>query len=273
MKRALFVVAGIAFAALLGTWAYTSRHLENPMPPAAAPEAAAPQAEPASEPLPAIRYPLASAPSPAAPASSSADIDTALAELFGLKAVLAMFQLGDLPRRFVATVDNLGRQQAPAGRWPLTPAAGRFMVQTQNGVSVIDPDNGSRYAPYVLLLEQVDMQQLSAAYVRHYAMFQSAYADLGFPKAYFNDRLIEVIDQLLDTPESDVPLKVHLPAVTGPIQPARPWVLYEYDEPSLQALSAGQRIMLRIGPVNERRAKARLAELRKLIAAPASTHR
>ena len=37
-------------------------------------------------------------------------------------------------------------------------------------------------------------------------------------------------------------------------------------DPQLQALSAGQKMMVRMGPVNERRLKAKLAELRKQIA-------
>jgi hypothetical protein len=42
-------------------------------------------------------------------------------------------------------------------------------------------------------------------------------------------------------------------------------VLYEFDAPELKALTAGQKILLRMGPVNERRLKAKLAEIRSLV--------
>jgi hypothetical protein len=63
-----------------------------------------------------------------------------------------------------------------------------------------------------------------------------------------------------------------LTEVRGPVAPERPWVRYEYADPTLQGASAGWKIMLRIGPVNERRLKARLAEWRAELVrrAPAS---
>jgi len=39
-------------------------------------------------------------------------------------------------------------------------------------------------------------------------------------------------------------------------------VLFEFADPSLEQLSAGQKIMIRIGPVNESRVKAKLADIR-----------
>jgi hypothetical protein len=42
-------------------------------------------------------------------------------------------------------------------------------------------------------------------------------------------------------------------------------VRYEYADPSLEALTAGQKILLRSGPVNERRLKAKLAEFRAAV--------
>ena len=46
----------------------------------------------------------------------------------------------------------------------------------------------------------------------------------------------------------------------------RPWVRYEYVDPQLQALSAGQKIMVRAGLRNERRLKAVLAKVRASVA-------
>jgi hypothetical protein len=43
-------------------------------------------------------------------------------------------------------------------------------------------------------------------------------------------------------------------------------VLYEYADPALRQLTAGQQWLLRLGPVNQRRLQSRLAELRALLA-------
>ena len=59
---------------------------------------------------------------------------------------------------------------------------------------------------------------------------------------------------------------VKLTEVKGPIPSNRPWVRYEFADPQLQSLSAGQRILLRSGDVNQRRLMARLRDLRRQIA-------
>jgi hypothetical protein len=231
-------------------------------PPAAVP---APVPAPAAS-EPAIRYPIEAA---SAPAAAPADVEHVLAEVFGAKPVRSLFQPQDFARRFVATVDNLGRSQATPQLWPVNPVAGRFIVERRGDAQVLGADNAQRYTPYVMLLENVDMSALAAAYTRLYPLFQQAYEELGFPGRYFNDRLVQVIDLLLATPIPEAAPKMHLPAIAGTEQPQRPWVLYEFDDPALQSLSAGQRMLLRMGPVNERRVKARLAEFRRLVAGEA----
>jgi hypothetical protein len=224
----------------------------------------APTASPASE--PAIKHPIdtpADTPQSAAPL----DAEGALTELFGRKTVLSMFQTQDFARRLVATVDNLGRSHAPVAVWPVNPTPGRLVVENKDGAEVIGADNGLRYTAFVLLVETVDLRKAVATYARLYPQLQQAYEDLGFPKRYFNDRLVEVIDLLLATPDLDQPPKVRLPQINGPLQPERPWVLYEFDDPALQTLTAGQRILLRMGPVNERRIKGKLLEIRRLVTA------
>jgi hypothetical protein len=71
---------------------------------------------------------------------------------------------------------------------------------------------------------------------------------------------------LLAAPEPAAPVRVQLTEVKGEWSSARPWVRYEFADPQLQALSSGQKIMVRVGLVNERRLKARLKALRALVA-------
>jgi hypothetical protein len=273
-NKTAYAVATAVGLALLGLAWYLGRP-QAPETVEAPPAAAATPAPPLTEqpPLtpasaPAVQHPI-EVPAAAAAASGPFDVESALGDLFGRKAVLSMFQLDDFPRRVVATVDNLGRSHAPARLWPVNPVTGPFIVEEKDGGEVIGADNGLRYTPYVLLIETVDLRQAVALYRRMYPSLQQAYVDLGYPKRYFNDRLVEVIDQLLATPDLAGPLKIHLPVINTPVRPERPWVLYEFDDPALQALSAGQKMLLRMGPVNERRMKTKLAEIRRLVTADA----
>lgn len=269
MKTITYVATGTALLVLagIGGWLWWSQSGPSPtlsleQSPTTPPVTPAPGAAASA---PEIRYPI-EAEASAESAVGGPDLESTLAALFGRKTVLTLFQLGDFPRRVAATVDNLGRAQAPARLWPLNPADGRFTVERRGDAAVIGAGNGSRYAPYVALIETVDLQQAVAAYKRMYPQFQRAYEELGYPKRYFNDRLIAVIDQLLATPDPTEPIMVRLPAIKGPEQPRRPWVLYEFADPTLQSLSAGQKILLRMGPGNAHRVKARLTELRRLLA-------
>jgi hypothetical protein len=150
-----------------------------------------------------------------------------------------------LVRRIVATVDNLPRETAPRRVIPLAPVPGIF-----------EPGNFERYAPYVRVIEAIDEKSLVADYARAYPLFQQAYRELGFPGREFNDRLLEAIDDLLATPELDQPLEL-----------VRPRVQYEFASPDLETRSAGQKMMLRIGPDNAARVKAKLALVRREIIA------
>jgi hypothetical protein len=102
------------------------------------------------------------------------------------------------------------------------------------------------------VVRSTDTTVLANTYFRLYPLFQQAYEDLGYPGQYFNDRLVEVIDDMLKAPE-----------IPGPIQLTQPKVFYEYADPKLESLSAGQKLLIRMGPANEAIMKAKLRELRR----------
>lgn len=262
-------VAGLAYV----FWPARAPVLVVADPPAPVAAPAAPASVPAP---PAILHPIeavASAPLPAASApplpalaDAGAAVKALLIDLLGRKAVLSLLQPEDFIRHVVATVDGLPRSHVAPAVWPVIPTPGRFTILSKDGAEMIDPDNSQRYVPLVLLAESVDVTTVAAAYRRLYPLFQQAYEELGYPGRYFNDRLIEVIDHLLATPAPPRPLAVTLTEVKGPIPSNRPWVRYEFADPRLEALSAGQRILLRTGEVNQRRLMARLRDFRKQIA-------
>ena len=182
--------------------------------------------------------------------------------LVGREAVLRFFNVGDYIRRFVVTVDNLPSKRAAVRLWPVNPTPGQFLVTKTGDTTTLSAENFKRYEPFVRLVQSVDTAKAVALYVRFYPLIQQAYEELGYPGKYFNDRLIEVIDHLLATPDIAGPIRLTLPKVEGSIKLDRPWVLYEFADPALESRSAGQKILLRMGIDNAERLKAKLRDLR-----------
>ena len=219
-------------------------------------------AAPATPAQPAIRHPLAEAPAAATsglPTLDNSDsmMRDALSALLGEQAFNRLVYPASLVRRIVATVDNLPRETAPTRVLPWQPVPGAFAVAQQGDDAFIDAGNAARYEPYIRVAQRLDSRALVKGYVDSYPLFQRAYEELGYPNRYFNDRLMEAIDNLLEAPELPAPAKL-----------ARPKVLYEFADPELQHLSAGQKLMMRMGRDNEIKLKAKLREIRaELIAA------
>jgi hypothetical protein len=221
----------------------------------------APAPSPAAPVEPAVQFPIAETPAPVEKPLPSVDqsdpaVREEFAALFGAEAVSRFLAPDMLIRRIVSTVDNLPREKLALRQWPVQPAPGKFAVTERGGRTVIAEENPARYRPFVAAVAAVDVQQAAAFYQRFYPLFQQAYRDLGYPTGYFNDRLVEVIDHLLATPD-----------VAGPLELVRPAVYYKFADPALEGLSAGQKILLRIGADNSKLIKVRLAEFRGLIAA------
>lgn len=167
----------------------------------------------------------------------------------------AMFVPDELVRHLVATVDNLPRQKVAAVLNPAKPPAGAFVAAGTDDHLVLGAANFERYGPWVELVDSLDPDATVALYRRLYPQFQSAYESLGNPDGYFNDRVIEVIDHLLATPEPPETITL-----------VRPNVLYEFAAPALESQSAGRKLFLRMGPGNAARVKMKLRDIRDRIA-------
>lgn len=182
--------------------------------------------------------PPAQEPQPPLPSvdQSDAPVGRILNTLFAGKVFDNLLIVDSFIQRLVLTIDRLPEKKLPLAHIPLTLPEGKFLVSGSEGSLRTHPDNHQRYAPYVALLEQLDADQVIAQYIRLYPLLQTAYQQLGYPNAYFNDRLVYVIEHLLETPDP-----------VDPIALEQPSVLYTYADPDLENLSAGQKILLRMG--------------------------
>jgi len=217
-----------------------------PVPVVPPPQTAAPaappvtHAEPAGPPLPAL-------------ADSDIELMQVLTRMFG-PGVEALILRPGIVHRIVATVDNLPGDKLPPQVMPVRPPGGAFATVQGNGRVTISPANAARYARYITLVSQFDTAELMAAYRRYYPLFQQAYRELGYPKGEFNDRLIEAIDDLLEAPQPEPPVAL-----------VAPRAMFDYADADLQDASAGQKILIRIGPENEVRVKAKLRQVRRAL--------
>lgn len=182
----------------------------------------------------------------------------ALTEFFGADVVEQYLKPDQLVRNLVVTVDNLPRPKLALDKRPVQPTPGVFATTGPNDGLVISAENYARYTPFVTLIGKSNARIIVGLYRGYYPLLQKAYEELGNPEPSFNTRLIEVIDDLLATPEVEQPVRL-----------VQPNVLYEYADKKLESLSAGQKILIRMGPAHAATIKGKLREIRtELAAAP-----
>lgn len=228
---------------------------------------------PASTTPPPVEHPIEQAqtapatasttPLPALDASDDAVV-AALTQLPGADGLAGLLLARGLIPHIVATVDALPRHTIGSSILPLRTPSGAFAIDSGNDGIAIDAKNYARYAPYMKLAEAMDTRALVTWYVHWYPLFQSAYRQLGYPHGYFNDRLMTAINDMLAAPNAQAPVAL-VKTADGH---------YAFADPTWESLSVGQKLMLRVGPDNERILKQKLRSIQTLLLgkAPASFH-
>lgn len=247
MKNFLWLIPILLLAALAGLYFWPEATQVSPEPPVAQ----APAAQPA------IRHPIESVDVRENPlpqlAESDGPLNEALVALLGHKLPQFVY-MKNMIHRIVATVDNLPRDHVALRLMPVKPVPEVPITESSGENLVFSLQNGERYRNYMRLVDAVPVDAALALYARFYPLFQEQYESLGYPGKYFNDRVVEVIDHLLATPEIKEPLRL-----------VQPRVLYEFADPSLEQLSAGQKILLRMGHDNQLKLKSKLLEIRQAL--------
>ena len=165
-----------------------------------------------------------------------------LDEMLGEPAVSQYVVSDNVIPRIVATVDTLGSRQIPgvvqAVHGPATVFAASPLEQPDQIIRneagdevpqfIINPANYERYAPYVELLEAVDASDWVEAYSDYRPLFLEAYRQMGYSEGSFDDRLIDIIDELLATP-----------VVQEPVELVKPEAFYLFSDEKLESLTAG----------------------------------
>ena len=285
MKPLLIIVVVLVLA--VGSWFLWLKPSHEPSVPADAPPLIPePSAEPAERAAPPERPPIdrqpeintepvtqEPPPEPLPPLSQSDPrAMQALGELVGQQAAQEYFVNEALVAKAVATIDALASRQVPGNLMVVENPDTAFaaapdefpekMILNETGDPVpqfqSSPENWKRYDPYVQILDGLDVSQVRETYERNKPLFDEAWAQLGYRDERFEDRVVEIIDELLATPE-----------VEEPLQFKKPEAFYQFVDPELEALSAGQKALLRMGPENAATVKRKLRALRNELAGDA----
>ena len=236
MKRPLPLVIAVAVLAVSAAYWYFA--LRAPAPVEAPEESARVPAAPAA-PEPTVVAPAG----PAAPLPGLDESDAAIDEwLFGLvgREVVERFMVREgMARKIVATVDNLPRKKVDLRVRAIRPLPGAFTFERDGEEMQLGPSSWSRYDALAASVVAIDPGRAADLYVRVYPLLQQSYEELGDPGHQFHARALEAIDDLLAAPVPETPPRL-----------VQPHVLYEFADPGLESRSAGQKIMLRIGPAH-----------------------
>jgi hypothetical protein len=182
---------------------------------------------------------------------SDTEVQGGLTELLGNNAVTQFLVPQRIVRNAVVTIDNLPREKAALQQRPIKATPGKFVTSGSDSATVIARENYSRYTPFVAVVKSLDAKTLVGLYRGWQPLFQQSFEELGHPNAAFNTRLLEVIDHLLATPEPAQPVRL--------VQPS---VYFKFADPSLESLSSGQKLLIRMGPENAGAIKAKLREIK-----------
>lgn len=252
----------VAFLGVAGVLAWKFYPRGEPAP---APGQAAPAAVATPDAAPAVEYPIEAVPvqpeAPAEPLPALEDSDGA-----AWAALSALLEGGDLAQwllpthlvqRLVTTIDALPRRDINRQAYAARPVEGGLATTEAAGMRYLDAANFARYDAAVATFERVDSRALVSAYVRFYPLFQQAWREVGTPGSQFNDRLVAVLDHLLAAPEPQGPIAL-VPAEGKP--------RWEFADPRMEQASIGHKALWRMGPDHATRVKAKLRQLRELLA-------
>ncbi|WP_223645974.1 DUF3014 domain-containing protein [Corallococcus sp. EGB] len=219
-----------------------------------------PEPPPASTPAYAEPTPPAPPPPPAVQLSGT---DASVRELLKGLSTDADFarwlSAEDLARRFAASVNLVAEGQSP--RMPLSFMAptGTFRVTKRHGQTVTSSESHTRYDAVTRVIVSLDAKKAGQVYQELKPLLDAAHAELAPPGRSLDTTLSQAIGRLTRVPVPKTP-----PELTPK------GALFVYADPNLEALSAAEKHLLRMGPENMRKVQAKLTELAAALGLPSA---
>ena len=157
----------------------------------------------------------------------------------------------ELIRKFVVFVDNIANGKISRNVVEVIAPEKPFSVTTiSQKTFLLDPSSYERYDEVTAVITSIDARRAAEFYELLQPLFQEAFEELGYPEQNFTSIVFRAIGQLLEAPVLEQPILL-----------TRPVVMYEFLDPSLEALSASQKQMIRLGPKNTKALQLKLSEI------------
>jgi hypothetical protein len=192
------------------------------------------------------------APAPEPLDISDGTVKTKLLQLSDYDSLARLIVDDALLKRFVIMTNTLADETVATNNRVLVRPDKPFRTFQQAEKQWIDPASYKRYTPYVDALASMDTASLLQLYSEYKPAIDNIFAEISSPSDSFNDKLIDAINILLDTPEVPMPVEVYNDSV-----------MFKFTDPQLEALAPPQKQLLRTGPENMRRIKAKLREIKE----------
>jgi hypothetical protein len=159
-----------------------------------------------------------------------------------------------LLERFVIMTNTLAEEEIATNNRVLVQPEKPFRTYRQADKEWIDPASYKRYVPYVEVFESLETASLLQLYQEYKPAIEEIFSEIASPSDSFDEKLEEAIDVLLNTPEVPFPVEVYTDSV-----------MFKFADSQLESLTAPQKQLLRTGPENMRRIKAKLREIKETL--------
>jgi hypothetical protein len=165
-------------------------------------------------------------------------------------AVISLLAQDQIVRKFVVFVENVSRGEYPQTGVPYKPLGVEMPVRNiDDNLFVMEASAHERFNEIVDTFTSLDTDAAFALYRLLSPLFQQAYAEIGFRDQSFDDTLRSAISNVLRAEE-----------VEGPFQLVKPSVMYLYADASIENLQEVHKLLIRMGPDNTAKIKARLQD-------------
>ncbi len=228
-----------------GVWYWFSR---APAPPAVPPAAPVAEVVPAAPPA---------APVAPVPAERQQALLDAVSPHAGLRGWLAR---EGVVERWALVTDNLAEGASPRRALAFLAPERPFTVADRGGATVMSAEGYRRYDAFAAAVASVDAAAAASAYRALHGPLEAAYRALGYPEGSLDGVTARALRRLA----AARPIDGEVALVAAPEGAA-----WSYADPRLEALSAVEKHLLRMGPRNGRLISAKAAELERALGLPA----
>jgi len=161
----------------------------------------------------------------------------------------------DLIRDFTIGVANVAQGESATRQLTVLRPSSSFQVIQRGNDLAIDPRSYKRYDGLAAAAQSIDPAAISRVYATLKPRIEEAARELG--DASFDRTLERAIVQLLNTPIPEDPILVQTKGIG-----------YGFVDPKLEALTNGQKHLLRTGPQNARAIKESLRRIALALGIP-----